>query len=80
MAGFDFSFPRLKQNLFKSFLPEVHEDEDGEEERYDGDRVAQDPDVDLPVRDVTLVLRDAVTAGMVQTALVVGVVVPGPVE
>ena len=77
LAGLDFSFP--KQNLLKSFLPEVHEDEDGEEERYDGDWVAQDPDVDLPVRDVTLVLRDAVTAGMVQTALVVGVVVPGPV-
>ena len=71
MAGFDFSFPRLKQNLLKSFPPEVHEDEDGEEERYDGDRVAQYPDVDLPFG-----FRYAV---VVQTAVVVGEVVPATV-
>ena len=29
----------------QSFLPEVHEDEDGEEKRYDGDGVSEDPDV-----------------------------------
>ena len=70
LAGFDFSFPNCESKALKSFLPEVHEDDDGEEERYDGDGVAQDPDVELPV------LRAAV---VVQTALVVGVVVPGPV-
>ena len=54
-----------------SFLPEVHEDEDGEEERYDGDRVAQYPDIDLPFR-----FRYAM---VVQTAVVVGKVVPASV-
>ena len=55
--------------------PEVHEDEDGEEERDDGDGVSQYPDVDLPVGH----LAPTVAAGVVQAALVVGVVVPGTV-
>ena len=79
LAGFDFSFPNCKSKALKSFLPEVHEDEYGEEERYDGDGVAQYPDVHLPVRDVPLVLGDAVAARVVQAAVVVGEVVPGPV-
>ena len=58
------------------FPPEVHEDEDSEEERDDGDGVSEYPDVDLPVRN----LPSAVTAGIVQTTLVVGIIIPPPVR
>ena len=58
------------------FSPEVHEDEDGEEERDDGDGVSEDPDEDLPVGH----LSPTVTAGVVQATLVVGIIVPGPIR
>ena len=55
-----------------SRLPEVEKDEDGDEERYDRDGVAEQEDEDLPVFDAHIRPRQSV----VQAAGVVGIVVP----